>query len=200
MLQSDPISLVESLRNQGKLIWFPCDGDGGYSVAVFVRSEMPDDLIAHCRDEEFVPRLFVRGIGFFGGMECMFKHDSSFVKKYPAMCEQVSIPEGTYSARIYHTDIPESLYESWLLSQAGTKAKRLWDIHGYIAACAVASMILSLVAFFALTWTARFCVMAVALAFVLGAVLMSRTDWYKRVARARDAFEKAYPSYVVHLE
>jgi hypothetical protein len=200
ILESDPIALVENLRDQGKLIWFLCDGDGGYTVAIFVRSVVPDDLIAHCGDEERIPSLVVRGVGYFGGMEYMFKHDSSFLKKHPNMGEQVKIPEGTYSARVYRTAISETFYESWLLTQAGVGAKRFWDIHGTIAACAIASIFASLIAFFFVAWTVWFCILAIASILVFGAVAMSRTEKYKRVARARDAFEKAYPSYVVHLE
>jgi len=141
MLASDPIALVESLRDQGKLIWFLCDGDGEYTVAIFVRSLVPEDLMVHCRDEERIPVLAVRGVGYFGGMEYMFKQYPKLLTKYPAMCEQVLTPEGTYAARVYRTEVPESLYESWLAAQAGVGAKRLWDIHGVIAAGAVASVL-----------------------------------------------------------
>jgi hypothetical protein len=200
MLASDPIALVESLRDQGKLIWFLCDGDGEYTVAIFVRSLVPEDLMVHCRDEERIPVLAVRGVGYFGGMEYMFKQYPKLLTKYPAMCEQVLTPEGTYAARVYRTEVPESLYESWLAAQAGVGAKRLWDIHGVIAAGAVASVFAMFLAFFFVPWTVWFCILAIASALVVCAVAISHTNWYKLVARARVALEKSYPSYVVHLE
>src|SRR5436190_23377729 len=101
LLTQDSVALVENLRDQGKLIWFPCDGDGRYAVAVFLAMDVPDDLIVHCKEEVKIPSLIVRGPGYFGGMEYMFKHDSSFRDKYPGMCEQVNIPDGTYSARVW---------------------------------------------------------------------------------------------------
>jgi hypothetical protein len=199
LLQSDPITLVEDLCRQGKLIWFPCDGDGHYTVAIYVRSPVPEELIRHCRDEEQIPTLVVRGVGYFGGMEYMFKHDSSFPERYPGMCEPVQIPEGTYSAHVYRTELPETLYESWLLKEAGARAKRCWDLSNSITACAVASAFISLIMFFLVPWTVWFSSLAVAAILVCGAVAMSRTERYKAVARASKAFEKAYPSYVVHL-
>lgn len=199
-LKIDPLAFVEKLRNEGKLIWFPCVADGGYTVAIYVRSEVPDDLIVLCMDEEQIPTLEVRGVGYFGGMEYMFKHDSSFLEKYPSMCEQIEIPNGSYSASVYRTEIPETLYDSWITRQAGTGPKRLWDIHGNIAACAVASVFLSLIAISFVTWTVWFYLLAVASTFLFVSMALSQTEWYKAVARANDAFGKAYPSYVVHLK
>src|SRR5262249_4377992 len=153
-----------------------------------------------CEDEELIPNLVVRGAGYFGGMEYMFKRDCSFLKKHPAMCEQVNIPDGTYSARVYRTKIPDDLYDAWLLSRVGARAKRFWGIHSIIAACAVASVFVLLISFCLVTWTVWFCEMAVATILLLAVVAMSRTGWYKSVAGARDAFSKTYPSYVLHLE
>lgn len=201
MLESDPITLAESLRDQGKFIWFLCDGDGEYTVAIFVRAVVPDDLMVHCCDEELIPTLVVSGVGYFGGMEYMFKHNSRFFNKNPTMCERVIIPEGTYSARVYRTAIPEGLYDLWLLSQVGPRAKWLWEMHNWIAAFAVFSVVASLVVFFWVPWIVWLCILCVPLTFVIGAVVMSRTEWYKRVAKANDAFAaKEYPSFVVHLE
>lgn len=72
-LRDNPVALIETLQEQGKLIRFPCDGDGGYTLAVFVREDIPDELRSCCEDEVQIPVLTVRGVGYFGGMEYMFK-------------------------------------------------------------------------------------------------------------------------------
>ncbi len=99
VLRNDPVGLIERLRDEGKLIWFLCDGDGGYSVAVFVGSPAPDRLLSLCKDEENSPRLVVCGDGYFGGMEYMFKNEGSLLNWTVGMIEKMQIPEGTYSAR-----------------------------------------------------------------------------------------------------
>ncbi|MCE9530014.1 MAG: hypothetical protein K8T89_02565 [Planctomycetes bacterium] len=199
-LQNEPITLVEALRAQGKLIWFLCEGDGGYTVAIYVQRQVPENLMALCRDEEQIPNLLVRGTGYFGGMEYMFKRDSSFLTKYPQMCEQVRIPEGNYSARVYRTESRETLYNSWILTQAGAAAKRISDLHGVITACAVVGVFASVITLFVASLTIWYCITALAAIFVFVAVAMSRTESYRAVAKAKEAFEKEYPSYVVHLE
>jgi hypothetical protein len=197
--QDDAIALVEALRNDGTLIWFPCDGDGFYTVAIFVRAPVPDDLLAACTEEEHVSSLSVRGEGFFGGMEYMFKSDRALLDKYPGMCEQVTIPDGTYTARIYSTNIANGVYEAWLVKHAGRTAKRMWDLHGYVIGMSVIAFIASLVCLFVLSWTSWFYVVALAVALAMTAIGMSRTEGHKAVRKVRDAYEKAYPSYVVHL-
>jgi hypothetical protein len=199
-LKKDPIAFVEELRDQGKLIWFPCDGDGGYTVAIYEAGQVPEYLKEYCKTEEHIPGVVVKGEGYFGGMEYIFKLDSSFRDKYPHMCGRVELPQGTYSARIYSTDVPETTYKSWLLKEAGVKGKRYADVHGGIAACAVAGVLVSFIAAFVATRTVLFCIGAVAIAFIGAAVAMSYTKQYKSVAQAKDGFKKAYPDYVVSLD
>jgi hypothetical protein len=199
-LERDPIAMFERLRNDGKLIWFLCDSDGEYSVAIFLHCAVPDGLVPYCKDEEHIPVLTVRGVAYFGGMEYMFKLDRRLLGKHLSMCEEVVIPDGTYSARVYRTDVPESVYDSWLVSHAGASAKRLWDMHGTIAACAVVSVVATLIAFFGVSWSVWFWFAAIASTLVASAALMSRTHWYKSVDKAQAEYAKAYPAYVVHLE
>lgn len=77
-INDDPVSLIERLQTKGKLIWFPCGADGGYTVAVYVRADLPPELAPHCKEVDRIASLVVRGNGCFGGMEYVFKHDRSF--------------------------------------------------------------------------------------------------------------------------
>jgi hypothetical protein len=199
-LQDDPIALAEQLKADGKLIWFPCDSDGQYTVAVFVRTPIPDELLANCKEPERYPRLVVRGEGYFGGMEYMFQEDRSLLDRFPHMAERIRIPDGTYAASVYQTDAPEAQYEEFLRNRAGVGPKGVWDAHGKVAACAVAGVLASLVAAAVGPRGLWVPVVGVTLALIVTAVAISRTGAYRAVRLARDEFEREFPAYVVHLE
>src|SRR5438067_4253166 len=97
-LEDDPVALVERLKADGKLIRFPCDSDGQYTVAVFVRTPVPSDLLAVCKEPEHYLRLEVKGDGYFGGLEYLFQEDRSLLDRFPHMAEPIRIPDGTYTA------------------------------------------------------------------------------------------------------
>jgi hypothetical protein len=198
--KDDAYSAIERFRDEGKLIFFPCDGDGDYTLAVFWDSEVPTDLMGYCKSEQQYPMLHVRGTGYFGGGEYIFKDDSALLDKFPAMCQQINIPDGTYVARVYTTDVPESIYESWLLKEAGVGAKLIANLNGVIVALAFVGVLGSLISLCFVAWTLWFYIVATTLTLVVLAVAISRTKGFKAVRRAKDAFEKEYPSFVVHLE
>ncbi len=200
LFKKDPLALVERLRGEGKLIRFPCFGDGAYSVAIYLDEPLPEELRAVCVDEQRYPVVTAQGTGYFGALEGLFQRDSRYVEKYPGMCEPVDLPEGTYSAAVYETDFSEELYESWLLEHAGPEAKGLWDLHNSLAALAVFGVLGSLIAFFFVSWLVWGAMLAVVAGFIIAAVATSRTEGYRSAAQAEAEFAKAYPSYVVHLK
>src|SRR5207237_9307150 len=70
LLRDDPIDLLEKLDAEGKLIYFPCAGDGHYRLSVYVGEEVPGELAAMCREHKRFARLVAAGEGYFGGGEC----------------------------------------------------------------------------------------------------------------------------------
>lgn len=196
--EDDPIPIIEALRNDGKLIWFPCNGDGRYRVSIYVRTPVPDRLLAVCKQEERIAVLAVRGEGFFGGMEYTFKSDRTLLDKYPRVLQMVTIPDGDYAATIYTTNVPADVYETWLEGHAGRNCKRLWYVHSWLAASAMIGGLATIVGACVLSWAAWFWVVALA---VLSAIAagFSRTRAYKAVTRAKAEYEVEYPAYVVHL-
>ncbi len=201
-LQDDPIELVESLRDDGKLIWFPCDGDGHYRALIFVQTAIADELSEFCKDGEHYPKLVVNGEGYFGGMEYMFKTDRSFLDRYPHMCEQVAIPNGTYSATVYFTDVPESHHYEWLVDHVGHRSVRLWMLQRGLVALSVSSAYISLFSVFSssLSWTAWMWIAALSTACVATAVGLARSKACKAVANAKAEYERTFPAYVVQLK
>lgn len=200
ILQDDPTTLVDQLRNDGKLIWFVCEGDGDYSVAVYLHIPIPEHLAAMCKDEERYPKLVVKGDGYFGGMEYLFKREASLRKKYPGMCEKITIPDGTYAATVYRTIVSERLRTAWLLEHAGRLAKWMSDIQGVILLCAAFSVLVSLLSLCVVSWVAWFYIVGVTVVLVAITFSLSRSRWCKAVAQAVLEFENEYPSYVVRLE
>ena len=67
-------TLVEELHREGKLIWFPCDGDISCDVTVYVNEPIPEALAKFCHaDPDWAQlnnyrRLLVKGDGVFGGI------------------------------------------------------------------------------------------------------------------------------------
>jgi hypothetical protein len=200
LLRRDPIDLVERLRGEGRLIRLPCDADGEYTVSIHLRAPVPEPLLALCRDEERYPKLIVSGDGYFGGVEYLFKYDRRLLDKYPHMCEKVAIPDGTYTAWVYQTDVPELMYDGRLLEQAGARAVRLWNLHGRLAALSVVAVLGTLLTYFVLPWLVWLGILTLTLAACGSAIALSKTGSYKAVAKAQADFENAYPAYVVHLE
>jgi len=198
-LASDPIEFARALQKAGKLIWFPCDGDGGYSVAIYVDAAVPEELLAFCEEVETYPMVHVRSVGYFGGMEYMFKRDSRLALRYPGEFEKVSLPERAYAATVYCTDVPEIAYESWLKDRVGPSSKRLWELHAAIGCCSAISVIASLACIFFLSWRHWSYVVGTAVLLSVSAILLSRTRAYKRFSAAQEEVARVYPTYVVQL-
>ena len=199
VFDDDPLSLVERLAGEGRLIRFPCDADGSYSVALFLDVPIPDNLRGLCEDEEHYPHLLIEGTGFFGGMEYMFKQDRSFLDRYPHMCGELAAPAGTYSATTYRVNPPDEVYDAYL-ERTGAAAMRVWRLHSSVAAGAIISVLGTIVSFFFLSWAKWAAVAGIALTLAILAVLLSRTAGYRAVKAAQQEYEREYPSYVVHLE
>ena len=196
----DPIDLIEKLRDEGKLIWFLCEGDGDFSVAVFVGSPAPVELMSLCKDEESYPELTVRGDGYFGGMEYIFKKPGSLQEKMVGMIEKVQIPDGTYSARVYRVAHTDSFYNSWLVKHVGASAKRLANVQVKLGVCAFIGILASMISFFFTTWAGWMYVVGATLICTVAAVGLCFTKSCKSVADARKDFNREYPSYVVLLK
>lgn len=182
MLQEDPVSLAEQLQAEGKLLWFPCTGVGDYTLAIFVDTPIPEDLARHCREVQRYPALTLPGKGYFGGQEYMFKHDSGLSDKYLGMIERVMIPEGTYAAVVYETDLPPGhSHNDW------TTVLMIALVCGTLVGMGTRSWLLCL----------GFASAAVLL--ILATVLRSRRELCRSGNRAQENGEQESPSYVLQL-
>jgi hypothetical protein len=83
----DPSELIERLQSEGKLIWFLCDGDGSYTLAVYLDTEVPPYLRAVCKDDGTIPRLNAVGPAYFAGGEYLAPRNSDRFTDGPYLCE-----------------------------------------------------------------------------------------------------------------
>lgn len=199
-LQKDPIGLVEKLHAGQRLISFPCDSDGDYWLSIFVRSEIPANLMRFCREEAAYRHFHVPGSGFFGGSEYLSKDGFDCENPCSHMHQRANVPSGVYSAKVYTVDTPEEYYDNWLAKRVGSASIRIWNFHSNIAAWSVLSVLVSIAAFFFLSWFAWWCVVAVTGLLTLFCLMLSRTPAYIAVKIAQDKFAQEYPSYVLVLE
>lgn len=199
-LESDPIELIERLQREGKLIWFRGDGDGDNSVSVYVRSPLPESLARICREEEKIPRLLVKGDGYFGGIEYIFKRDSRRAKGYPHMIEKIVIPEGAYSASVYQADITDHLHASWIAHRVGVRVRRLWRLHSSIAVLSVVGVLCTVITLFFVSWPVWFAISGATGLLLIAAIGISKTSAYRAMVQANDEFVQEFPTYVVVLD
>src|SRR5690242_17671429 len=104
---------------------------------------MPQELRAAYEEEEHYPKVTVRGTGYFGGMEYMFKRDRAALDKYPHTCAPIDIPSGEYAATIFDTRVTDRFEKSWLRERAGAGARRITLLHHLVSAGAVITLIVS---------------------------------------------------------
>lgn len=200
VIRDEPEPLIERLHDIGKLVQFPCDSDGEYTLSVFVNEELPEPLRSCCHQPQPMLRLIASGDGYFGGAEYMFKRDTTVLEQYSGMCGMISIPAGTYAATFCRIEIPDQLYEAWLLNQAGPGAKRMWELQTTLVALSIALVLAVFAAWLFVSWYIWYGVIAAAAVSIVAAMAIARTAPYRAAVAARQEFKQAFPDYVLQLE
>jgi hypothetical protein len=198
-IEDDPAPLIDQLQREGKLVWFPCDSDGGYRLSVYIDEAIPADLGRYAKEERALPVLTIVGDAYFGGIEYVFAADDGRVQRYPHMCTTVAIPAGDYSGSVYSVDTPENVRDAWLLGRAGVRRLRVHRLHNVVAALAVFGVATTAVSVCFLPWAFWCGFLAISVTLAALAFVLLRSDAVKAVAAADRDFEEAFPDYVVHL-
>ena len=138
----EPAELGDELQTTGKVIWFSCDANGESSLGLFVDEPVPEGLQTFCTLSEKVEALQAAGEGWFCGAEAVFRDDRSYLDQHPRKGSAVQVPAGKYLAEVFTTEIPDSVYEDWIKTEAGSRAQQLWWIQTWFASTGiVAAMI-----------------------------------------------------------
>ncbi|MBI1248981.1 hypothetical protein GC197_14205 [bacterium] len=187
------------MRQEGRAIWFLCEGDGSFSVRVFVDEEPSAQLRPFLEDEEVYPDVFVKGETYFGGMEFMIPEDEEPASEVPGMCSKLDIPNGVYLGTIYRTKIPPAFSREWLRNRMGAGAYRVLHWQQLLSKATMMGVIGVLLASFFLQWFALLAaIILVGITFIL-AVLLSKSESCQAAIVAIDEFTEEFPEYVVVL-
>ena len=208
---NDVLDVVSKSRDEGKLIWFPADGDGDFNVDFYIEEPVPEFLASLCKDDEVLPKLIVSGPGYFGGMEYLFKTDDSLSRKYPGMIERVTLPQGTYAATVCRIDLSEDFRRSWVMRRCGRFALTYSQIIDGVAIFTVLGFVVfvflfGIVSAVLLMSKPHIFLWKVWLVFATMIALMfavfeigRRAPWYRRTTVTQNAFKNDYPTFVVKL-
>lgn len=193
------LQFVDEMRQEGRAIWFLCEGDGSFSVKVFVDEEPSAQLRPFLEDEEVYPDVFVKGETYFGGLEFMISGDEEPASEVPGMCSKLELPDGVYQGTIYRTKVPPAFSREWLRNRMGAGAYRVLHWQQMLSKAAIMGVIGVLLASFFLQWFALLAAIAlVAITFIL-AVLLSRSESCQDAIVAIEEFTEEFPEYVVVL-
>jgi hypothetical protein len=191
---------LEQLAQEELLIQCPCDADGQYTLGVWIDEPLPPELVPVAHERRWLRKQRIVGDTKFGGLEYAFKDETLVAAKYRALCGSVAIPPGDYEATLYETEVPDDVYEAWLVDKSSPAAKRLWDVQSWFAACGVVGMFVFVGALF--FGTRSFMLSALTIALSLSAIgyLLSRLPGYRAVQQARQSYEATFPDYVLKLD
>lgn len=197
--EGDSSGLVDGLREAGKIVLLSTAEKGEYHLALLVDEPLPAAVENYATLVGKVETLQVASAGWFAGVECLHREDRWLLTKYPRMGTAVQLPPGLYSAELFATEIPDSVYETWLHDQAGSAAVQWWWLQTWLASVGVVALMIFVGCLFFATRETMLISLAVATLLLAIAWLMSCTAGYARVQQARSEYHRAYPDFVVRL-
>jgi len=197
--QAELKPLCDELRDRQLIVALPCDADGHYSLRMFIDDPLPAELEKYSREVQWIRKVEVAGTGWFGGLEYLFKIDRSELDRHPGGCSLLEIPAGTFEATIFTTDLPDEVYETWLLEKSSLAAMRIWNVQSWFAATGIVAMMFFVGCLFFGTREVMLVALAIATILSLIALLLSRTSAYRLVQQARQEYDAMYPDYVVRM-
>ncbi|GEP45939.1 hypothetical protein [Brevifollis gellanilyticus] len=202
LAKDDPMTLIERLHDEGRLRWIDPHSDGSYRLGVFVGQAMPERLAPYLGKGEVIEQFHTpSGRLWFTGIEYVFRHDDSFLRKYPHQGASVEVPAGVHKAVFYELEYPED-FEETLLAQhlspeqlAARKRMNRFAPLGCLGALAI------IIGFFLLSryaWVTT--VLPVGLMAIAIPFLLSRSRSHRSSDAATTAITDDYPDYALHIQ
>ena len=195
----EPAELGDELQTTGKVIWFSCDANGESSLGLFVDEPVPEGLQTFCTLSEKVEALQAAGEGWFCGAEAVFRDDRSYLDQHPRKGSAVQVPAGKYLAEVFTTEIPDSVYEDWIKTEAGSRAQQLWWIQTWFASTGIVAAMICVGCLFVGTQEMTLAAFVGSAILLFIGWLLSLTPGYQRVQQARREYAAAFPNFVVRL-
>lgn len=199
LLEEDPVTFLDTLSEEGRIIWFPNDGDGQFSISVYLDEDPPAPLKGFLGEEENYPDVRVKGATFFGGLECVGEEEPKLSDEYQGMFTQLAIPEGIYQGSVFRTFVPPTFSRSWLIERLGTRRYRILHWQQLLSRASFLGIVACLFAFFFLKLPVWLGLVAVVASSFVAAVLLARSEACREAIVAIDEFTQLYPEFVVVL-
>lgn len=199
----DPIAVIERLFDDGCLYWLDTASDGTYSLGICVGELLPDELVRFARLSGVAARFTVAsGRLYFTGIEYAFRHDDSFLRRYPHMGACCQIPVGTYRLTLYEMDYPEDFHEDRLRQRLSVNDFRLYALMNHrlipLGCISAILLVLSPLLIGLRLWSVTALPLCVALA--LSTILISRSRPYREARHSHLAIQREYPDFCAALE
>lgn len=195
----DLTNAIDELQAEGKLIWFPDTELREQTLGLFVDEPLPEGLADYSTLVAKIEALQVAGAGWFGGVEAIHREDRSVLERFPRKCSAVQLPAGVYLAEVFVTEPPDTVYEEWIQTVAGSAAQRWWWLQTWLASVGVVAAMVCVGCMFVGTQNLALATFAGSAVLLFLAWLMSLTAGYERVQQARRDYATAYPNFVVRL-
>ncbi len=196
---AEPEEIVEELRNAGHLLFIPAHARGDHHLLLLLDEPIPAQLDAYCNLVTKCDALKIAGGGRFVGVELLFDQRGLLLNQQATPGIDSPLPAGEYFAELFTTDIPAEVYETWIRDQAGSTAQRWWWLQTWIASAGVVAFLIFVLCLFLAPRQSVYVTFGGSSFLLFIAWLMSRTESYRRVQRARQDYHEAYPEIVVRL-
>ena len=204
-VRQNPVETIEAAAKEGRIYWLDTASDGGYDLAVCMDGVRPEH--ARFARQIGVAERFAAPSGrlYFAGIEYMFRHDDSRLRKYPHMGSYQSIAPGVYRLTIYEMDYPEDFHEQLLRERIGPRSFRLYSLMGWFVPLGCLGA-LGLVAWLLVLgqglWrgaapSVRFVlILPVCVALILPIVVLICSRAYREAERVKLAIEAEFPGFL----
>jgi hypothetical protein len=200
--EDDPVTQLEELMRLGRLCWINTEGDGYYTLGIYVRAGLPADLEPFAKPIETIDRFQVpSGRLFFTGVEYAFQTDDSKLRKYPHMGDAADVRAGTHPAVFFEFEYPKNFHIALLkrrLSAAEFLAYQLMNTLTPIGCIVLLAMLGS---FWIMKWTlwAKM-ILPCGLGLLALPLLLSKLPINRKARAVHKNICKEFPGYGILLQ
>jgi hypothetical protein len=200
---ADPISLIERLDSEGHLHWLDPQGDGSYRLGVYSGTPLPDRLLPYIKETSSIPQFHTpSGRLYFTGIEYIFRHDDSYLRKHPHMGTSMEVPRGVHPATAYTLEYPADFDEQLAAKHLTPDQRRILHLKQRLVPLGCLATIALIVACFLLPWHTW---LMIALPIwlttaAIPAILLARSTRIQSASNAHQLITDDYPDYalVIH--
>jgi len=200
--EDDPVTQLEELMRLGRLCWINTEGDGHYTLGIYVRADLPDDLEPFAKQIETYDCFHVpSGRLVFAGVEYVFQTDDSRLRKYPHMGEAIDVPAGTYPAVLFEFEYPTSFHKDLLKQRLSAAEFLAYRLMNTLAPIGCIALLVLLGSFWIMKWTLwAMMILPCGLGLIALPLLLSRLPIYRKGRAVYEGVRKEFPGYGVLLK